>query len=119
MLVVVLLLPHSLAMGNGQLTTVVAVRQHLTHATQQPAGAAREQHNKRTRGQCRGGQHNNQLMFHHAATTICGIVICPTTTALSGIVVCQAATAIHGAVFGCATMAIGSIVFGLIAPLWQ
>ncbi len=76
MLVVVLLLPLSLAMDNGvaakmavdngAAAAVVAVaavaavavafdgvrwrRQHSTEATQQPAGAVRGRHNKRTRG---------------------------------------------------------------------
>ncbi len=78
--------------------------------TQQPTNAARGWHNKRTKGWCKGRQHNNQLIFRHATTTICGIVICCATTALPGIIVCHAATAICSIAFCRAAMAIGNIV---------
>ncbi len=68
-------------------------------ATQQPAGAARGRHNKRTRGRCKRRHHNNQLIFGRAATLICGIVVCRAAMALSGILVCHAAMAIRSIVF--------------------
>jgi hypothetical protein len=74
-------------------------RQHLMEATQQPAGAARGQHNERTRGRRKGRQHNNQLIFCRAATLICGIVICRAATALPGNLVCHAAMETRGIVF--------------------
>ncbi len=69
-------------------------RQHSTEVTQQPAGAARGWHNKRTRGWSKGRQHNNKLIFCHAATLICSVVICHSAMALPGILVCHPAMAI-------------------------
>jgi hypothetical protein len=71
---------------------------------QQPAGAARGWHNKRTREQRKGRQRNNQLIFRRTTTLIRGVVICHTPTALPGIIVCKATTAIRGIVFGCTAM---------------
>ena len=73
-------------------------RPHNNQLVQHEGGTARGQE---------GGvrQCNNQLMFHHATTTICGIVICHAAMALPGIVVCNAAMAIHGIVFACTAMA--------------
>ncbi len=87
--------------------------------------------------QCEGGtargqegsirQCNNQLMFHHATTTICGIVICRAATVLPSILVCHAMV-IHNVIFDRTAMAIGGIIFGCITmeirgivvcvPLW-
>jgi hypothetical protein len=67
---------------------------------QQQAGAARGRHNKRTREQCNGRQCNNQLIFCHAATSICNVVIYCAAMALPSIVVCNTTTAIRGIVFG-------------------
>jgi hypothetical protein len=64
-------------------------------ATQQPAGAVRGQHNKRTRGWGKGRQCNNQLIFRHPTTSICGVVICHAATALPSTVGCHATMAKH------------------------
>ncbi len=61
----------------------------------------------------RGEATHNQLMFHHAATTICGVVICRAVKALPGIVVCHATMVICSAVFCRTAMATGGIIFGL------
>jgi hypothetical protein len=74
-------------------------------ARQQPDGAARGWHNERTRGQCKGRQHNNQLIFCCAATLIYGMVIWHSANALPGILVCHAAMAKCSNFFGRAAMA--------------
>jgi hypothetical protein len=74
-------------------------------AMQQPAGTARGQHNERTRGRCKGRQHNNQLIFRRAAALIRGIVICRSAMASPCILVCHTPTAIYSIVFGCAATA--------------
>ncbi len=81
-------------------------RPHNNQLVQHEGGTARGQE---------GGvrQCNNQLMFHHATTTICGIVICHAAMALPSILVCHAMV-IHGVIFNRTAMAIGGIIFGCI-----
>jgi hypothetical protein len=83
-------------------------------AKQQPAVAVRGRQNERTRGQRKKRQCKNKVIFPRTTTTICGVVVCHSTTALPSIVVRRATIAICGIAIGCTAMAIGGvIVFGL------